>query len=170
VEPTTPAFDSGLTGPEQRVLNALAWCESIGNQKPPNELVAFLSGYSHFRSTGYTNPRGYLKSKGLIEYSAGSVYLTEQGRSFAISPESLLTQEALHQAVLDKLDGPERKLLTPLLERYPEGISHADLCAMAGYMHERSTGYTNPRGRLKSFGLIEYDSGMVKAKSLLFLE
>jgi hypothetical protein len=169
VEPATSAFDSGLTGPEQRVLNALAWCESIGNQKPPNELVAFLSGYSHFRSTGYTNPRGYLKSKGLIEYSAGSVYLTEEGRPLASSPDVPLTEEALHQAVLAKLDGPERKLLSPLLETYPEGISNVDLCAMAGYMHERSTGYTNPRGRLKSFGLIDYDSGKVKAKSLLFL-
>jgi len=165
----TPIDGESLSGPEQRVLNALAWCESIGNQKPPNELVAFLSGYSHFRSTGYTNPRGYLKSKGLIDYSSGSVYLTQEGRPLAFSPESPLTEEALHQAVLDKLDGPERKLLTPLLKIYPEGISNADLCATAGYMHERSTGYTNPRGRLKSFGLIEYDSGKVKAKSLLFL-
>lgn len=28
----------GLSGPEQRVLNALAWCESIGQMNPPNEL------------------------------------------------------------------------------------------------------------------------------------
>lgn len=160
--------ENGLSGPEQRVLNALAWCGSIGNTRPPNELVAFLSGYSHFRSTGYTNPRGYLKTKGLIDYSSGSVYLTDAGRSLAQTPSAPLTQEELHDAVLKKLDGPEQRLLKPLLEKYPNGISNTELCAVAGYMHERSTGYTNPRGRLKSFGLIEYEAGNVKAKSLLF--
>jgi hypothetical protein len=157
-----------LSGPEQRVLNALAWCESIGQTNPPNELVAFLSGYSHFRSTGYTNPRGYLKAKGLLDYSNGAVQLTEAGRGLAQTPSAPLTTEALHEAVLAKLDGPEKKLLKPLLEKYPDGISNNDLCSIAGYMHERSTGYTNPRGRLKSFGLIEYEAGEVKARSILF--
>lgn len=159
----------GITGPEQKVLNALAWCESIGQNKPPNELVAFLSGYKHFRSTGYTNPRGYLKSRGYLDYSNGAVFLTDAGREHAETPEAPLTQEALHGAVLNRLDGPERKLLAPLLKKYPEGISNAELCTTAGYMHERSTGYTNPRGRLKSFGLIEYNSGEVKARDILFL-
>ncbi len=158
-----------ITGPEQRVLGALAWCESISNMSPPNELVAFLSGYSHFRSTGYTNPRGYLKSKGLITYTGKGVSLTPEGRAVAIAPETPLTQSELHRAVLEKLDGPERKLLTPLLESFPQSISNTDLCARAGYMHERSTGYTNPRGRLKSFGLVEYEDGNVRAADLLFL-
>lgn len=164
-----PTSEDDLTGPEHKVLNALAWCESIGIEKPPNELAAFLSGYSHFRSTGYTNPRGYLKSKGLIDYSNGSIFLTSAGRAQAEAPETPLTQEALHAAVLERLDGPERKLLKPLFAAYPEGISNTDLCAQAGYAHERSTGYTNPRGRLKSFGLIDYQNGVVIANDFLFL-
>ena len=158
-----------ITGPEQRVLDAISWCESIGNNTPPNELVAFLSGYSHFRSTGYTNPRGYLKTKGLIDYSSGSVFLTEEGRKLASTPLRPLTQDELHRVVLDKLNGPERKLLEPLLKAYPDSISNTELCQIAGYMHERSTGYTNPRGRLRSFGLIDYSKNGVVAKPLLFI-
>ena len=138
-------------------------------KQPPNELVAFLSGYSHYRSTGYTNPRSYLKTKGLIDYSAGSVFFTEAGRALAHAPESPLTQEELHRAVLNRLDGPEKRLLQPLLEAYPDAISNADLCQKAGYMHERSTGYTNPRSRLKSFGLIDYGANGVIARDILFI-
>lgn len=164
------ADSSGLTNPEQRVLNAIAWCESIGLTKPSNEITAFLSGYSHPKSTGYTNPRGYLKSKGLVEYLSGSVFLTEGGRKLAETPTTPLTQEELHRVVLDRLDNPERRLLKPLLERYPEGISNAELCQLAGYTHEKSTGYTNPRGRLRSFGLVDYGNGSVVARDILFLQ
>lgn len=173
VSRNTEIFESsagGLTGPEQKVLDALAWCESIGNMTPPNELVAFLSGYMHSRSTGYTNPRGYLKGKGLVEYSQGTVSLTESGRFLAHAPTQPLTEGALQQAVLDRLDGPEKKLLIPLLREYPNSISNGDLCAEAGYLHERSTGYTNPRGKLRSFGLVEYGQGTVRALPILFVK
>lgn len=163
-------LDGKPTGPEQKVLNAIAWCESIGNNNPPNDLVAFLSGYAHSRSAGYTNPRGQLGAKGFIKYESGTLALTEAGRIHAETPETPLTQEELHSVVLSKLDGPEQKLLRPLLDAYPEGVSNTDLCQMAGYAHERSAGYTNPRGHLGSFGLIEYKNGIAKAKPLLFID
>lgn len=159
----------GITGPEQRVLDALAWCESIGMQASPQEMVAFLSGYSHYRSTGYTNPRGYLKSKGLLTYAQGNVSLTPEGRALASPSPTPLTTDELHRIVLEKLTGPERKVLEPLLRAYPSAISNANLCAEAGYEHERSTGYTNPRGYLKSKGLVEYGNGVVKAADILFI-
>ena len=40
-------------------------------------------------------------------------------------------------------------------------MSDTELCGAAGYQHERSTGYTNPRGRLHNHGLIERDKGTV---------
>lgn len=158
-----------ITGSEQKVLDALAWCESINILKAPNELIAFLSGYAHARSTGYTNPRGYLNSKGLITYSNGTVSLTTEGRVLADTPDTPLTQSELHRVVLDRLTGSERKVLKPLLERYPDSISNTELCALAGYEHERSTGYTNPRGRLRAYGLINYEDGQVKAEDILFM-
>lgn len=159
----------GLTGPEQKVLDALTWCESIGQMNPPNELIAFLSGYRHCRSTGYTNPRGYLKGKGLVVYSGSGVSLTPEGRANVNVKSTPLTTQELHSIVLNKLDGPEKKLLIPLLREYPRPISNIDLCTEAGYMHERSTGYTNPRGRLKTFGLVEYGQGSVVASNMLFI-
>lgn len=169
VEVAGEVFEEGIQGPEQKILNSIAWCESIGNMYPPQELVAFLSGYSHVRSSGFRNPRGSLKVKGMINYEDGKIELTSYGRDFAERNDAPLTTERLHEVVLDKLDGPERKLLEPLLQAYPDGISNTELAAMSGYSHERSSGYRNPRGRLKTFGLIDYSSNGVKAKEILFL-
>ncbi len=68
--PTSPTQgDSGgsLTGPEQRILNAIAWLETIGVDTPEQPAVAFLAGYS-YGGGGYNNPRGRLKTLGLVEY------------------------------------------------------------------------------------------------------
>lgn len=43
-----------------------------------------------------------------------------------------------------------------------------ELAARAGYA--LGGAYNNPRGRLRSLGLIEYQSGLVVPKPLLFLE
>lgn len=164
-----PADASTITGPEQRILDGIAWTESIGIPKPSNEIAAFLSGYAHCRSAGYTNPRASLRSKGLIEYSSGRVAFTSAGRALAIAPTTPLSQEELHRSVLERLAGPEKRVLQPLLKSYPDGMSNTDLSATAGYAHERSAGYTNPRSRLRSFGLIKYEDGEVKAADILFL-
>lgn len=161
--------DGPITGPEQRILDGIAWTESIGIPNPSNEIAAFLAGYAHCRSAGYTNPRASLRGRGLITYSSGKITLTAAGRALAHAPETPLSQEELHRAVLEKLHGPERRVLQPLLKSYPDGVSNTDLSAAAGYAHERSAGYTNPRSRLRSFGLVEYEDGEVKASNILFI-
>jgi hypothetical protein len=71
---------------------------------------------------------------------------------------------------MERLPGPERKLLRVLLEAYPTPISNEDLAAKAGYA-DGGGAFNNPRGRLRSLGLIDYpDKGMVVARPLLFLE
>jgi hypothetical protein len=168
--PTTPASE-GITGPEQRVLNGIAWMEKIGISSPVNEIVAFLAGYGHALSKGYTVPRGALKSRGLINYPVpGTLSLTSEGRAYAQFPADMPTREELHRTVLDRLDGPKRRVLEPLLRRYPDDMSNEDLCVAAGYSHALSKGYTVPRGKLKTFGLIEYPTpGRVRAGDILFI-
>lgn len=157
-----------LTGPEQRILNAVAWMESIGVSEPQQTAVAFLAGYT-YGGGGFNNPRGSLRTKGLVEYRGDRIALTDAGREYAQIPETPLTTEALHGKVLSILPGPERKLLTPLLEAYPNEISNEELAERSGYTFG-SGGFNNPRGRLRSLGLIEYlPGGKVKAKSLLFI-
>lgn len=157
----------GISGPEQRILDAIALSESIGITEPEQTAVAFLAGYT-YGGGGFNNPRGALKTKGLVEYRGARIALTEAGRAFAHTPETPLTREEMHSKVLSILPGPEQKLLKPLLEAYPEAVSNEDLAAASGYTNG-SGGFNNPKGRLRTLGLIDYpSSGYSRAKDLLF--
>src|SRR6266851_1491597 len=161
--------DGSLTGPEQRILDALAWLEGIGVDDAEQTAVAFLAGYSP-RGGAYQNPRGRLRAQGLIDYRSGKLVLTEAGRCRANRPDAPLTTEDLHHRVLDRLPGPERKLLSVLLEVYPHGLSYEELARRTGYA-EGGGAFQNPRGRLRSLGLISYpERGSARAADLLFLQ
>lgn len=159
-----------LSGPEQRILNAIAWLESIGVDSPEQPAVAFLAGYS-YGGGAYNNPRGRLNQTGMVEYVAGNcIRLTEAGKQAAVYPESIGGNDDLHQAVLSRLPGPEQRLLTPLLKSWPNAMHTQALADAAGYTAGAGA-FNNPRGRLKTLGLIEYPQpGMVRAKDLLFPE
>jgi len=161
--------DGSLTGPEQRILDALAWLEGIGVDDAEQTAVAFLAGYSP-RGGAYQNPRGRLRAQGLIDYRSGKLVLTEAGRCRANRPDAPLTTEDLHRRVLERLPGPERKLLSVLLEVYPHGLSYEELARRTGYA-EGGGAFQNPRGRLRSLGLISYpERGSARAADLLFLQ
>lgn len=156
-----------MTGPEQRILDAIAWMESIGVTEPEQTAVAFLAGYT-IGGGAWNNPRGRLRTNGLIEYRGDNLALTEAGRALARQPETPLTTEELHQAVMQRLPGPERKLLQVLLDVYPEAISNEELAQRSGYA-QGGGAFNNPRGRLRTLGLVEYVQGGVKARGILFL-
>lgn len=157
-----------LTGPEQRIVNAIAWLEDIGVEAPEQPAVAFLAGYS-YGGGAWNNPRGRLNVRGLVEYAPGSrIRLTEAGRQVAVATDVPSTNEALQESVLARLPGPEQRLLKPLLKSYPKAMHNQTLADAAGYTAGAGA-FNNPRGRLKTLGLIEYPQpGMVKARDLLF--
>lgn len=158
-----------LTGPEQRIVNSIAWFHALGIEDPEKAAVAFMAGYT-YGSGGFNNPCGALNGKGLIKYLPDNrIKLTEEGNALAVVPDIPGTDAALHDAVLGKLGGPEQRILTPLLKKYPHGMDNLALAEASGYA-PGSGGYNNPRGRLKSLGLIRYESGVVYANSLLFPE
>ncbi len=162
------ATNGDLTGPEQRILNAIAWLNAIGVDTPEQTAVAFLAGYT-IGGGAWGNPRGKLKSRGFVEYLPGDrIRLTEEGRSHAQSPDAPLDAEELQRRVLERLPGPESKILSVLLNNR-EGLPNEELAEKAGYAVGGGA-YGNPRGRLRSLGLIEYRSGLVVPKPLLFLE
>ena len=162
--------DSGgsLAGPHRRILNAIAWFESIGVTDPEQPAVAFLAGYSA-TSSSFGVPKSQLKGQGMVEYLPdGRIALTETGRAAAEIGFVPRTNEGLQGAVLAKLGGPERRLLEPLLRHYPKAMGNEHLAEAAGYSVSSSS-YGVPRSRLKSFGLIEYPHpGLVRAGDLLF--
>lgn len=166
--PTTTQVEGDLSGPEQRIINSIGWLESIGVVDPEQTAVAFLAGYTH-GGGGFNNPRGALRTKGLVDYVGGNkIGLTDAGRALAQIPDEPLTTEELHQKVLSVLPRPEQRILKPLLEAWPAVLSNEQLAELSGYTNG-SGGYNNPRGRLRSLGLIEYVQGGVSAREILFL-
>lgn len=158
--------NSDLTNPERKILNAIAWMESIGVNEPEQTAVAFLSGYT-YGGGAFNNPRGALRTKGMVEYRGNRISLTEIGKQIAEVPDTILTTDELHNKILSILPGPEKKLMEVLLSCYPEEISNEDLAERSGYQVGGGA-FNNPRGRLRTLGLIEYKSGMVRARDFLF--
>jgi hypothetical protein len=157
-----------LPGPEQRVLNAVAWLESISIKNPKQEAVSFLAGYT-FGSGSWNNPRGKLNKLGYIRVSGGTISLTDAGREQAEFPATALTADEMHAKVLSILPGPETRLLKVLLEAYPEEVTQETVAEKSGYAFG-SGSFNNPRGRLRSLGLITSSKGFLKAEPFLFLE
>ncbi len=157
----------GISNPEQRILDAIAWFESIGIYEPRQEAVAFLAGYT-YGGGAFNNPRGRLNTRGLVSYKGKCISLTDEGRNLATRPEIPLTKDALHERVLSVLPRPHQEILSALLGLYPNMVSKEELSDMVG---RRGGAFNNPLGRLRSMGLIDYpERGMVLANSFLFME
>jgi hypothetical protein len=158
-----------LSRPEQQVLDACAWLETFGVERPTKPQVAAVAGY---RSTsgGYRNLLSLLKTGGLIEYpSSGAVELTDAGRAGANYPENA-TGEALRDRALGVLNEPERRVLRPLLEAHPNALGREELARLAEY-EPTSGGFRNLLSSLRTIGFVDYPSrGTVIAQSILFPE
>jgi hypothetical protein len=163
--PTITREATGLPGNQQRVLDSLQTWQRMGHRAPSNAQVAWLANYSP-TSTSYTNPRGALKSSGLVEYpSPDRVALTDQGAHLA---GQIDLGGDLLAYVLNQLPGNERRVLEAVVAAYPNADSNDAVAERANYSAS-STSYTNPRGSLKSKELITYPAGgMVRAVDWLF--
>lgn len=159
----------GITGPEQRILDAIAWFSSIGQTEPRKSAIAFLSGYS-YGGGAFNNPCGSLRSKGLITYlSSERMTLTEAGQSVANVPSQPLTLDEMQQYVFSILPGPEQRILKPLIDSYPNSVDKALLAELSGY--KQGGAFNNPLGRLRTLGFIDYpEAGKAIALPFLFLE
>lgn len=160
----------GLTGPQQRILDALAWWKAFGIERPSNEQVAFIAGYSP-TSGAYKNPKGAARGAGLIDYPApGVITLADAGATLANAPGVPTTRDELHRRVNDRLSGPQRAILAPLIAAYPGSVTTDELAAAASYS-PTSGAFKNPRGSLRTLSLIEYPSpGLARAADWLFPE
>lgn len=171
-----PAVAGDLTGPQRRVLDAIAWLNAVGFDQPTKIQVGFIAGYRVGKAIGGTfgNLLGGLRSDGLIDYPApGCVWLLDPGRDRAESPRIAPTTEALQDAVFARLGGPEQRVLQVLIDIYPDPLAKQELGARAGYSVGPAVGGTfgNILGRLRTLGLIEYPTpGHAVATPLLFLE
>lgn len=148
----------GITNPQQKILDALAWLEQVRVTQPKRTAVAFLAGQSP-RSSGFSNNIGALRTLGLVSYPNGeTLQLTEKGQSTANYPEKPLDSFGLQQAILSKLPRPQARILQILIEAGGQPVDRTQLAQQAG-QRVSSSGYSNNLGALRTLGLIEYPNG-----------
>jgi hypothetical protein len=171
---TRPAAQSSdgahaqLTPAKQRILDAIAWFETIGENAPDKAMVAFAADASSTSST-YQNNTGALRTAGLLDYpGSGTVALTEAGRALAQPRDAPLDHQTMMALLAAKLPPAQIRLLAAAAAKYPHPLTKDELAAMAGASPTSST-YQNNLGRLRTLGLLDYPaSGQVCATKRLF--
>lgn len=160
--------DARVSGPQQKILDALALFASIGVQTPKRSPLAAVAGASP-KSSGFEKNVSTLRTRGLIDYPAGGrVALTDAGEQAATWPEHELTDEHLQEAIYRMVSGPQAHLLRILVECYPEPLSRDELAERAA-VSAASSGFEKNISTLRSFELIEYpERGYVAALPILF--
>lgn len=166
--PTVSTGGGAITGPQQRILDALAWWVDLGHATVTNEQAAFVAGYVP-NAGGFNNPRGALKMMGHVTYPLpGSVALTESGIALANAPAVAADGDQLRQIISAKLNGPQRRIFDVVVEAYPDSLSNDEAAQRAGYA-PNAGGYNNPRGSLKMMTILTYPQpGHVRASDWLF--
>ena len=164
--------EGDLKRPEQNILDQLAELEALGIKQPEKAQLALMAGYTNSRSGGFSEPLGALISYGYATYpQPGLVKITDEGRIHARPVDQPLSVQELHERLCQKLGGPEAKLLREIISIYPDKISKEDLGARLGYTNAKSGGFSEPVGRLRSLGIIQYpERNAVRAADWLFLE
>jgi hypothetical protein len=165
-----PAADGDFTPSKSqvRILDAIAWFESLGVEAPTRIAVGFVA---KMKPTGghFQRVIGPLSTNGLITTPGdGTVALTDAGRALASPPDVAPTLELYHQAIAGVLaNGSQRKLLEAIIaggggELTPEEVGQAANIDQEGGHFQRSI------GPLSTLGLIERRDGKIYPTELLF--
>ena len=159
-----------VTGPQQRILDSLAWYESVGITQANRNQLALLANYTPGTGT-FNNYLGALRTAEFIDYpTAGYVSLTAAGRAAANPVDITPTSEAMHQVLYSKLGGPRARILAALIAAYPNALSREALADLTDYTVNTGT-FNNYLGSLRSLQLVDYPhKGAVIALPVLFLE
>lgn len=162
--------DIKISGPQQRILDALAEMEAVGLSDLARSNVAVYSDASP-KSSAFGNNLGSLRSSGYLDYPAPNrVSLTDAGRELANLPDVPRTLDELHESWCSHVSGPQARILRELIIQYPVTVERNHLADLVG-ASATSSAYGNNLGHLRGLGLISYPAkGMVAAAELLFPE
>ena len=155
-----------LPGPEQKIVDAIRWWNVFGIDEPTHAQVGFIAKYSHKSST-WDRYLSSLRSAGIIE-PKGPLKLTEAGVREARDPSEVPSAERLRENVLERIDGPQAKILRPIFAAYPDGLTHEAAAEAAGYSPGSST-WDRYLSGLRSLDLIER-KGELRAQAWTFPE
>jgi len=167
-----PGLRAELKGPQQRIIDALAWWATVGVDQPSRAQVGFVAGIKP-QGGHFNNTVGPLKTALMIDYpSPGSVTLMAPGREAAEYPAVAPTLRAYQQAILDMLKtGPQRKIIEVLINHGPgRTIDREQLGQQAG-IKPNGGHFNNTVSPLRTLGLVEYPkAGSVRATELVWPE
>ena len=164
----TPDTNGKITEPMKKVLNALAWWETVGIESPDRLQLAAISEYSP-TSGNYSNIISKLKQSGYVDYgSTGTVTLTKEGRANALYPTKAGTLNELHDAIREKLREPQKEIFNAVVDSYPNDIERVTIAIKTGYS-VTSGNFNNLIFQLKTLGWIDYpNKGSVIASPSLY--
>lgn len=157
---------------QQRILDALAWYESIGIKEPSNIQVGAIALID---ATGghFSNVVGPLSTNGLIQRGSGSMRLTEAGRALAAVPESVATladyHQVLRQRVLRARTASRRTvdMLDVIIGGRGAALSTEEIGITVGIDHTGGH-FSNTIGPLSTLGFIVREHGIVRPTEVLF--
>jgi hypothetical protein len=153
--------NTALGIPERRILTVLAQYP----QGAELDRLAILAGYTvngHF-----SNKLGALRTKELITGARVSpIQITPEGLRELGGFEALPTGAELQSWWLNRLSGPEQRIMTVLFEQYPKEISLDELAQKAGYTVNGH--FSNKVGSLRTKGLMTQAREPIRAAKDFF--
>lgn len=160
--------DASIGKTPQRMLDALAFYQSIGQDFVRREMLAGYVGISANSGT-FRNYLSQLRTPGLIEdHPDGRVALTAAGQSAAGTAGAPPRLADLHAHWRSKLGGTPGRMLDVLIEAHPDPVSRAGLAEAVGIDHSSGT-FRNYLSQLRTPGVIEdVSKEAVVASDLLF--
>lgn len=159
----------GVSGPQQRILDALRFLEELRVRPATRAAAAFVAEVSS-ESSGFEKNVGKLRTLGLITFpTQGALELTDAGRAAAADPDLGVTSAQLQESIYRRLSGPQAAILRELVDLYPASLKRDYLAERSG-QSETSSGFEKNVGRLRSLGLVDYPGpGLARANDVLFL-
>ncbi len=159
----------GVTRPQQKVLDALAWWLALGKESPTVSMIAVVCGWRP-SSTSTSNRVSELVTAGYVARNGpGTASLTGSGRSLVDIPE-IGSQDELHRSVRGVLTAPQIRAFDVMIAHYPEEISVKTVANEVGW-EETSTSTSNRLSELCTMDIVTRPKpGIVRAADWLFVE
>lgn len=166
--------DVSLNKTQRRILDALAWYESIGNREPTLTQVGAVAlidpkgGY-------FSNTVGPLSSSGLVERGGGRLILTDEGRALASPMETSSSLSEYHDVLkrrVRKMRSAGNKtiaMLEAIIDAGGKSLTNEQVGVAVGIDHTGGY-YSNTIGPLSTAGLIVRRGGTVTPTDVLFPE
>jgi hypothetical protein len=157
---------------QQRILDAIAWYESIGNMNPSTLQVGAVAlidaSGGHF-----SNTVGPLSSFCLVTRTTGRIALTDKGRELATIPETIASLDDYHDVLRTRLrkaksaGGKSVEILNAIIAKGGESMTTEEIGQATGMDHTGGH-FSNMIGPLGTLGLIRRERGVVTPTDIIF--